>query len=660
MRTFQILLILCMSYTHQLLWAADETELIEPLMVSIPAGEFFMGSNNNPNEQPVHKVNIPAFQLSRYEVTVSEFNQFERATHYIRTGTCVIHGQAGSLEIYMGAPENLALNANPADCISWDDAQAYIKWLAEKTGKAYRLPSEAEWEYAARAKNQQKYFFGNDDNQLCEFANIYGNENFGHNFQLKIQRFPCDDQADFKTVVGMYKPNSFGLYDMIGNVNEWVEDCARNNYEGAPINGSAWRDNACTKRVARGGSWANNNETLHVTYRHFSGEAGVRTWDSGFRVALNAHDEPQINNAGSKRFAADWASAQQLERTTRKKKLAAIKQYVKNSKTWKLGTLIEPPMVTIPSGKFTMGSTAFDKGYLKATPIHEVNIQSFKISKYEVTIKQFKQFVAATGYYPGDSCWRLVPEKGGKFKIEYTSGSWLTPEYAPSDFHPLMCVSWDDANAYIAWLSQQTGRHYRLPTESEWEYAGRAGATTKYYFGDNDEELCQYANIRDESGMIAFARDRGYEKQASACNDFSEYTSIVGMYKPNGFGLYDMIGNVNEWVSDCSNGHYNGAPTDNSAWISDECQMHSTRGGSYSSTPFDSQIAWRGHGERANRSSIGEGFRIVEDIQAGDSCDNISSASCKKLAQKKSQFEIDLEKAQKNFAQKKLRATNNM
>ncbi len=647
MRVNYFLSILFLLAITKVATAAEKVEFIEPLLVTIPAGEFLMGSNDNPNEQPIHEVNIATFQLSKYEVTIAEFNQFERATHYARTGKCFIRDEAGDYEMPMSSSTEIdssVFNANPMDCMSWDDAHAYITWLVRKTGKAYRLPSEAEWEYAARSGSDQKYFFGSDESKLCEFANIYGNENFGHYIGLKIARFPCSDQADFMSVVGMYKPNSFGLYDVIGNVNEWVEDCPHSNYEGAPSNGSAWKDRACTQHLARGGSWANNNETLGVSYRHLGEEAGKRTWVSGFRIALGVQSDAAKNTANSNHFVADLAAAQQLERSARDTKVMAVKQYLKNSKTWKLGKLIEPPMVTIPAGKFTMGSTTFDNKYHKASPIHEVNVQSFKISKYEVTVKQFKQFVAATGYFPSDSCWLLAPEKGGQFKIEYTSGNWLTPEYAPSDFHPVMCVSWDDAYAYMAWLTQQTGRHYRLPSEAEWEYAARGGSTTKYYFGDREEELCRYANFRDESAMIAFARDKGYEKQTAVCNDGAEYTSVVGMYKPNNFGLYDMIGNVSEWVEDCDHVNYEGAPNDGSAWASEACQMRSRRGGSYSSMPFESQITVRGHGGQTNHSSVGEGFRIVEDVTAGDPCNNILSSVCKKITQKKSQFEIDLEK----------------
>lgn len=310
--------------------------------------------------------------------------------------------------------------------------------------------------------------------------------------------------------------------------------------------------------------------------------------------------------------------------------------------------LIEPPMVTLPAGEFLMGSTLSDK----EKPVHKVSVKAFKIAKHEVTVGQFKQFVTTTGYKATDwasgKCWKFLDEGGGRAKmgIDVAPGDWSTPEYAPSDFHPVMCISWDEAQAYLAWLSQQTGKKYRLPTEAEWEYAAHAGSTSKYFFGDNEKDLCKYANTFDESGLRAFMRDKKYKKRDTACDDGAEYTTVVGMYKPNAFGLYDMIGNVSEWVEDCDHANYEGAPIDGSAWMAEDCSMRSRKGSIYGPSP--NHTAMRGHGGQTNRSSLGEGFRIVEDIQL-----NSDGSALKQKSESKTSFEIELAKAQKTEREKR-------
>lgn len=340
-------------------------------------------------------------------------------------------------------------------------------------------------------------------------------------------------------------------------------------------------------------------------------------------------------------FARNILRGQTEAKTRRANNIALIKHTLAASKTWDTGELIIPPMVTIPAGEFLMGSNASER----TRPAHKVRVPSFKMSPYEVTVKQFKQFVQSTGYViANDLCWQWIDENSGPFKMGFylTQGNWLTPAYAPGDYHPVMCVSWDDANAYLKWLSQSTGKHYRLPTEAEWEYAARAGSTSKYGVGDDEKALCDYGNIWDASGMRAFVRDKKYQHKTTACDDGAEYTSVVGTYKPNAFGLYDMQGNISEWVQDCDPPNYIGAPIDGSAVTADYCMMRSRRGSNYG--PSDTLVTFRGHGGHSNRSSMGEGFRIVEEIRPQDACHSDKDA-CKQVV-RKSTFEQELTRAQ--------------
>jgi len=287
------------------------------------------------------------------------------------------------------------------------------------------------------------------------------------------------------------------------------------------------------------------------------------------------------------------------------------------------GAVIIPSMVTIKGGQFSMGSTANPKDnpmFPISEPVHAVRIKTFRLSKYETTVRQFRQFVDATGYQADGNCWKLAANEWGH---EVGKVSWHSPTIAPSDHHPVMCVSWDDAHAYLQWLSQQTGKHYRLPSEAEWEYAARAGSNARYPFGDDPAALCKHANVFDRSGKAAIARLTGKTRTEVACDDQAELTTVVGMYAANAFGLHDMLGNVGEFVEDCQHLSYAGAPGDGTAWTSACGEFHGGamvihRGGAYNSGPVGASPTARGHAGKANRSSLGEGFRIAEDIADDD------------------------------------------
>lgn len=230
----------------------------EPEMITIPAVPFLMGDIQkvgDKNELPVHTVQIrKSFALSRFEVTFDEYDSFARAT-----------GRQ------LPSDKGWGRGRRPVINVSWEDAQAYVKWLSEQTGKRYRLPTEAEWEYAARAGTQTKYWWG--DNFRNGAANCDS----------------CGSQWDKKQTapVGSFKANGFALHDMAGNVWEWIEDCWHNNYNGAPTDGRAWRQEnggQCGPRVVRGGSWGDRPGSLRSSNRGWSGTVD-RSNSVGFRLA---------------------------------------------------------------------------------------------------------------------------------------------------------------------------------------------------------------------------------------------------------------------------------------------------------------------------------------------------------------------------------------
>jgi formylglycine-generating enzyme required for sulfatase activity/class 3 adenylate cyclase len=222
----------------------------EPEMSPLRGGSFAMGSNEDISEKPVHQVTIRPFSIGKFPVSVREWNE------------CAAAKSCG----FVAAGKDDA----PVTNVSWSDAKQYVAWLAQAARKAYRLPSEAEWEYAARGGTQTKYWWG--DQFQSGMANCKN----------------CTDTAaaEQPIKVGSLKPNPFGLYDMGGGVDQWVEDCWHKNYQGAPADGSAWVEAECASHVIRSGSWRNDARYVRPSNRD-SYDTNVRYPTHGFRVALS-------------------------------------------------------------------------------------------------------------------------------------------------------------------------------------------------------------------------------------------------------------------------------------------------------------------------------------------------------------------------------------
>ena len=204
-----------------------------------------------------------------------------------------------------------------------------------------------------------------------------------------------------------------------------------------------------------------------------------------------------------------------------------------------------PRMVALPGGSFDMGGAAYDSRRAKSeTPRRTVEIEAFAMGEAEITVAEFRRFLEASGWPEPKRCNAF---EGGAWR---TTRSWRAPGFAQGDDHPSVCVSWSDASAYAAWLSEETGARYRLPSEAEWEYAARAGAQTIYFWGDDAKDACAFANIARPSipGL------------APLCRDGFRHTAPVRSFRPNAFGLYDMSGNALEFTADCYYRDYAGAP----------------------------------------------------------------------------------------------------
>ena len=585
-----------------------------PAMMVVPAGSFTMGSPDSEdgrqaNEGPQHVVTIAQpLAVGMREVTFAEWDAC------VKEGGCDYQPSSSDRGNY------------PVVNISWEDAQVYLTWLSAHTGHSYRLLSESEWEYVARAGTATPYFFGN----------TISTDDANYNYAIGST-----------TTVGAYSANAFGLYDLHGNVWEWVQDCSHSSYRGAPDDGTAWETPGCSKRVLRGGSWNDGWSGLRSAYR-FDRSPNSRDGARGFRVARvltgesitlpgqtystatdigdlvnvqgihiasSATSRSQINRftlserrlvrlglddlsenmdlylegelsgtiASSKnRATADESIVHILDPGTYYARIVAVGGKVSSSYAFSYesnptevitedtGTVFQdcetcPYMIVVPAGSFTMGSPDGEDGReANEGPQHVVTIaQPLAVGMREVTFAEW------------DEC---VKEGGCDYQ----------PSSSNRGNYPVVNISWEDAQVYLTWLSAHTGHSYRLLSESEWEYVARAGTATPYFFGNTIS-----------------TDDANYNYAIGS-------TTTVGAYSANAFGLYDLHGNVWEWVQDCSHSSYRGAPDDGTAWETPGCSKRVLRGGSWNDGWSGLRSAYR-FDQSPNSRDGARGFRVARE-----------------------------------------------
>lgn len=323
---------------------------------------------------------------------------------------------------------------------------------------------------------------------------------------------------------------------------------------------------------------------------------------------VNLQELEQQLEALKKQEAADKKAAEVAEAKRRTAEAARIGRVFRD----KLKSGGEGPvMVTLPAGHFEQGSPSYESD--RATdesPLHGVSIRAFSLGKHEVTRGEYRKFIEATGYKTDAE--RNVTQgcfshKGGTDFGWNKDASWRDAGFPQDDSHPVVCVNHNDAQAYAEWLRIETGKPYRLPTESELEYANRADTTSSWPWGADGNAGCDAANYGDASAHSRFST-----WATAACDDGHVFTAPVGSFRANSYGLHDTAGNVWEWTQDCWNGNYNEAPNDGRTWASGDCTRRVLRGGSWFNRPQRLRSAAR-YSHPATTRYLDVGFRMARD-----------------------------------------------
>ena len=459
-------------------------EEIEGNMVQISGGKFSMGSARE-NESPANWVSLKNFEINAFEITQAQWE--------------AIMG-------YNPSRYKNCLNC-PVDGVSWEDVQDFIRVLNSISANSYRLPTEAEWEYAARAGSNYTYAGGNNPNEVAWYW--------------------CNSSRESHPV-GTKQANAWGLYDMSGNVYEWCQDLYyKDYYSNSPVMNQEGTEIG-DARVLRGGSWTFDESDLRITGRYQTNPSSKKPY-IGFRLARG-----------------------ELVGTYRGEGLTPLEVAVE----------IDHQMVHIPGGTFEMGSTEGIKG---AEPIHQVSLNSYEIGKFEITQAQ----------------WEVIMGNNPSF-------------FNDCPACPVENISWLDAQAFIKRLNIISGKQYRLPTEAEWEYAARAGSTSKYSGGNSINSVAWYTG---NSGSN---------------------THPVGTKKPNSMGLFDMSGNVWEWCQDWySSDYYSNSPRSNPKGPNGG-SSRVQRGGSWLHNASDSRVTYRSN-EKPEIAEDIVGIRLARGGIRGES-----------------------------------------
>ena len=495
----------------------------------IPAGEFLMGSPDDEAgrqniEGPQHQVRITRpYYMGLTEVTQSQWIAV--------MGSSPWKSKIGS---------NTEGDEFPATSMSWDEATAFCEKLSKIEGKAYRLPTEAEWEYACRSGSSTSYSFGSAAARIPDYA--WCGDNAG------------DDGEKQTYTVAQKRANSFGLYDMHGNVWEWCSDFF-SEYEPLPV-ADPQGPTSGSYRVFRGGCWHTPAVGCRSAFRARLGEPIKVDYlpSLGFRLALSP-------SGASPRISTPTTSTPPMSAPKPPLSIGDTADVITNS--------IGIKLKLIPAGEFLMGSSDDEAGHSDYEKPHPVKItKPYFLGVTEVTQEQWHVVM------------KTKPWEGKRFVKEGAT-------------YPATYVSWHDAVEYCAKLSESEGKSYRLPTEAEWEFGCRGGKSTAYSFGPDVNELSEYAWV------MANAFDVG-----------ERYAHEAGTRKPNNFGLHDMHGNVLEWCSDWYNKEYYSSSAVSDPMGATAGSFRVFRGGGWDDSAEDCRSAYRGASDPSLRDDI-LGFRLA-------------------------------------------------
>ena len=279
-----------------------------------------------------------------------------------------------------------------------------------------------------------------------------------------------------------------------------------------------------------------------------------------------------------------------------------------------------PSLIAISAGSAVLGSAAQERAAAGIVPLfgdregpqYRVTFTAgYLIGQTEVTRGQYRAFVTATGYPTAPTCGvHDAPSDSWGPRPGY---DWTKPGFAQDDNHPAVCISYDDARAYTAWLSRKTGQAYRLPSDAEWEYAARGGTQTPWYWGRAPEAGCTRANLLS-SGTIAALGSPKSTADRLVCANPRSFTVPVASYSPNPYGLYDMAGNAFEWAADCDSPDNRDAHSDGTARTTGDCVRHYLKGGAFHTPFWLTRSAVRGAPIPADMHMFAVGFRVARSI----------------------------------------------
>jgi formylglycine-generating enzyme required for sulfatase activity len=646
---------------------------------AIKPGNFSMGSSDSElrriqtewnapedaikQETPSHSVQIThPYLLGKYHVTVGQFRAFVEETGYRTLAERQDWGWVYDNDKKHWAKKTGASWKNPGfevwpdqpvTMIAHSDAEAFCQWLTKKENRKYHLPTEAQWEYAARGgKEGERFPWGKDypDGSLLNMADWRAPMPWGDR--------TVDDGYAKVSPIGSYEPNGFGLHDMVGNLWQFCYD-----YYDAKLydqsKSSLLTDPAGPKSgkelVVRGGNWAFGAGIARNAFRA-GVDPNIAADVCGFRVAAalspQEYREHRTKSQSSLKTDDLMKLMDRMKTLAEKGKRSAARKLTEefDSNEPKGGVSVEPSffvktllgklidetgkkekytfensvgmtMVRIPAGSFLMGSSDADVAWAlntlapgqpvnleNETPLRKVRLsRPFLISATPVTIGQFRKFVEETGYiteaeedgaglaYSLDSL-HFEPMKGL---------SWKNPGWPVTDDQPVTLVTYGDAQAFVDWLTAKEDLPYKLPTEAQWECAARGGLPAPRFPWGDDPPNGRKANYADKNKPFLWKdsnEDGGYPN-----------VSPVGRFPANGFGLYDMSGNVLQWVRDYySDGYYGYAPE-----IDPEGPAHGQfrvlKGGDWTSGPVRLRCAFRGRAW-PDLALYNVGFRVAIEL----------------------------------------------